>query len=150
MQCQPSDASFLCSSLSLSLLRSILFRQNSTLALCCGEPFECHTQLPLVKIAMPFYKRYEPQLHAPMIKDDFDTTGLCENLKTELKDRHESFKSCIMHISLPDGHQVDMRHIMEQKGLLNISSMIPGIQCFPCISFNMFGERNIHISVLLH
>ena len=86
------------------------------------------------------------------LDDDFDTTGLCENLKTELKDRHESFKSCIIHVSLPDGHQVDMRHIMEQNVLLEdiIRDMIPGIQCCSCTSVNMSGGRNIHISILLH
>lgn len=86
------------------------------------------------------------------LDDDFDTTGLCENLKTELKDRYESFKSCIIHVSLPDGHQVDMRHIMEQKVLLEdiIRDMIPGIQCCSCTSVNMSGGRNIHISILLH
>lgn len=86
------------------------------------------------------------------LDDDFDTTGLCENLKTELKDRHESFKSCIIHISLPDGHQVDMRHIMAQDKLLEdfIRGMIPGIQSCSCPSVNMSGGRNIHISVFLH
>lgn len=86
------------------------------------------------------------------LDDDFDTTGLCGNLKTELKDRHESFKSCMIHVSLPDGHQVDMRRIMEQNNFLGnfIFSMIPGIQCYPCTSVNMSGDRNIHISVLLH
>ena len=86
------------------------------------------------------------------LDDDFDTTGLCESLKTELKDRHESFKSCIIHVSLPDGHQVDMRHIMEQNNFLGnfICSMMPGIQCYPCTSVNMSGDRNINISVLLH
>lgn len=86
------------------------------------------------------------------LDDDFDTTELCENLKEELKDRHESFKSCIVHISLPNEHQVDMRHIMEQSELLEdfISGMIPGIQCCLCTSVNMSGDRNIHISVLLH
>lgn len=86
------------------------------------------------------------------LNEDFNTTGLCENLKTELKDRHASFKSCIIHVSLPDGHQVDMRHIMEQNVLLEdiIRDMIQGIQCCSCTSVNMSGDRNIHISVLLH
>ena len=86
------------------------------------------------------------------LDDNFDTAELRETLKTELKDKHESFKSCIVHVSLPDGHQVNMRHIMEQNKLLEdfISSMIPGIQCYPCTSVNMSGEKNIHISVFLH
>ena len=86
------------------------------------------------------------------LDEDFNTTGLCENFKTELKDRHESFKSCIIHVSLPDGHHVDMRHIMEQNVLLEdiIRDMIQGIQCCSCTSVNMSGGRNIHISVLLH
>ena len=86
------------------------------------------------------------------LDNDSDTTELCESLKTELKDRHESFKSCIIHVSLPDGHQVDMRHIMEQNNFLEdiISGMIPEIQCYPCTSVNMSGDRSIHISVLLH
>ena len=86
------------------------------------------------------------------LDEDFNITGLCENLKEELKDRHESFKSCIIHVSLPDGHQVDMRHIMAQDKLLEdfISGMIPGIQCCSCTSVNMSDGRNIHISVFLH
>ena len=86
------------------------------------------------------------------LDDDFDTTELCENLKTELKDKHESFKSCIIHVSLPGGHQVDMRHIMEQNNFLGnfICSMMPGIQCYPCTSVNISGDKNINISVLLH
>lgn len=31
-----------------------------------------------------------------------------------------------------------------------IRDMIPGIQCCLCTSVNMSGDRNIHISVLLH
>lgn len=50
------------------------------------------------------------------LDEDFDTTGLCENLKTELKDRHESFKSCIIHVSLLGGHKVNMRHILYDPG----------------------------------
>lgn len=86
------------------------------------------------------------------LDDNFDTAELRETLKTELKDKHESFKSCIVHVSLPDGHQVDMRRIMEQNKLLEnfICSMMPGIQCYPCTSVNMSGDRNIHISVFLH
>lgn len=83
------------------------------------------------------------------IDDDFNITGLCENLKTELKDKHESFKSCIIHVSLLDRHQVDMRHIMERNELLEdiIRDMILEIQCCACTSVNMSGERNIHISM---
>ena len=86
------------------------------------------------------------------LDEDFNITGLCENLKTELKDRHESFKSCIIHVSLPDRHQVDMRHIMEQNVLLEdiIRDMIPEIQSCSCTSVKMSGERNIYISVFLH
>ena len=86
------------------------------------------------------------------LDEDFNTTGLCENLKTELKDKHASFKSCIIHVSLPDGHQVDMRHIMKQNVLLEdiIRDMTQGMQCCSCTSVNISGGRNIHISILLH